>query len=117
MGRTEDQIIEVLLDPIIRIAKELDRMTADIGALKAALVDVVTEATAAVELIGTQRTELAAKNAKIAELEAGGTTEDLPEAEATELTDAASGAAASLKAAVEPPAPLPVNTETQTSVA
>jgi hypothetical protein len=103
MNRIETDLVEVLLNPIHRIAKELDRMTTDIGALKAALADVVTEAQAAVELIGTQRTEIAAKDKKITELEAGGA--ELPEAEATEITDAASAAAASLRAAVEPAAP------------
>jgi hypothetical protein len=80
------------LQPIDYIVKELDRMAADIAALKNAIADVAVESEAAVAMIEQQKT-------KITELEAGSTSEDLPEAEAAELTTSAATSAANLKAA------------------
>jgi hypothetical protein len=96
------------LQPIDYIVKELDRMAADVAALKNAIADVAVESEAAVALLEQQQRELTAKDEKIASLEAGGTTEDLPEAEAAELTTSAGTSAANLKAAVEgaPAAPV-----------
>lgn len=86
------------------LIKELKRMAVDIEEVKAAFADLVTEAQAAEQLIATQRTEITDKDARIASLEAGDT--GLTEAEADELTTAVNGAAAGLKAAVEPPPPV-----------
>jgi predicted nucleic acid-binding Zn-ribbon protein len=86
------------LQPIDYIAKELDRMAADISKLKEALADVAVEAEAAVTLIKE-------KDEKIASLEAAGTGEGPTQEEVDDLTTSATTAATELKGAVEAATP------------
>jgi predicted nucleic acid-binding Zn-ribbon protein len=89
------------MNTLHHIQKELDHMAGNLVALKDAIAEVAVREEAAVALIDSQRTELEAKDKRIAELEAGGG--EAPEAEVNELTASAASSAEALKNAVEPP--------------